>query len=71
MQGFFWGAGHTLINEVVGEEKTSKKFIAIRAIVDKIARTVFPIIFGTSIEITSFFYIAKNVIPISILQFIF
>ena len=71
VQGFFWGAGHTLINEVVGEEKTSKKFIAIRAIVDKIARTVFPIIFGASIEVTSFFYIAKIVIPISILQFIF
>lgn len=71
VQGFFWGAGHTLINEEVGKEKTSKKFIAIRSIVDKIAKIIFPIVFGASIEFTSFFYIAKIIIPISILQFIF
>ena len=71
VQGFFWGAGHTLISEVVGEEKTSKKFIAIRSIVDKVAKIIFPIIFGASIEFTSFFYIAKIIIPISILQFSF
>lgn len=71
VQGLFWGAGHTLINEAVGEEKTSKKFIAIRSIVDKIAKIVFPIIFGASIEITSFFYIAKIIIPISMIQLAF
>lgn len=71
VQGFFWGAGHTLINETVGEEKTSKKYIAIRSIVDKIAKIVFPIIFGASIEITSFFYIAKIIIPISMIQLTF
>ena len=45
--------------------------LKIIALFDKIAKIIFPIVFGASIEFTSFFYIAKIIIPISILQFIF
>lgn len=71
VQGFFWSAGHTLVNEVAGNERISKKFVSIKSIISKICNIVFPIIFGASIELTSFFYIAKIIIPISITQFAF
>ena len=69
--GVFWVAGHVLTNEVVGKEKTSIRFVSIKSIIGKICNIIFPVLFGASIELTSFFYIAKIIIPISIIQFIF
>lgn len=69
--GVFWVAGHVLTNEVVGKEKTSKRFVSIKSIIGKVCNIIFPVIFGASIELTSFFYIAKIIIPISIVQLIF
>ena len=71
VQGFFWSAGHTLVNETAGEERISKKFVSIKSIIGKICNIIFPVLFGASIELTSFFYIAKIIIPISITQFAF
>ncbi len=69
VQGFFWSTGHTLINEHVG--KNSNKFVSINTVLDKIFEILFPIIFGVSIELTSFSYVAKIVIIISLTQLIF
>lgn len=69
VQGFFWSAGHTLINEYVGEN--ANKFVSINSILDKVFEILFPIIFGVSIELTSFSYIARIVLIISIIQLIF
>ena len=66
VQGFFWSAGHTLVNETAGEERISKKFVSIKSIIGKICNIIFPVLFGASIELTSFFYIAKIIIPIYI-----
>ena len=69
VQGFFWSAGHTLMNEYVWEK--SDNFVSIKSIIDKLLKIFFPIIFGVSIELTSFSYIAKVVISLSVVQFIF
>ncbi len=69
VQGFFWSAGHTLINEHIG--KKSDSFVSTKSMLDKICKILFPIIFGVSIELTSFSYIAKMVLIISFLQLIF
>ncbi|MBE5820472.1 MAG: MFS transporter [Clostridiales bacterium] len=71
VQGVFWVAGAVLINETVGEEKSSKKYITAKSIIGKICNIIFPIVFGASIEYTSFFYIAKIIIPLSVMQLIF
>lgn len=71
VQGFFWAAGHVLVNEVAGKEKLSKKFVSIKSIIGDICDILFPIIFGASIQFTSFFYIAKIIVPISIVQLTF
>lgn len=68
-QGFFWGSGHTLINKYVGKE--SDKFISIQSIIGRIFKIFFPIIFGASIELTSFSYIARVVIIIGLIELIF
>lgn len=69
VQGFFWSAGHTLMNEYAWEK--SDKFVSVKSIIDKLLKIFFPIIFGVSIELTSFSYIAKVVISLSVIQFIF
>ena len=69
-QGLYWVVCNVYINEIAKQEKVSKKFISIKSIVWNVTKIVFPIIFGAAIELTSFFYIAKIIIPISILQLI-
>lgn len=69
VQGLFWVAGHTLINEYTKNVENS--FISFKSIFSKILRIFFPIIFGVSIELTSFSYIAKMVVILSIIQFSF
>ena len=69
VQGLFWVACHTLINEYTKNVENS--FISIKSILSKILKIFFPIIFGVSIELTSFSYIAKIVLLLSIIQFSF
>lgn len=69
VQGLFWSAGHTLINEHIG--KNSDKFISIKSMLDKFFKILFPIVFGVSIELTSFSYIARVVLIISLIQLVF
>lgn len=69
VQGLYWLASHTLINEYVGNKSNS--FISIKSILDKILKILFPIIFGVSIELTSFTYIAYVVLILTIIQILF
>lgn len=69
VQGLFWVAGHTLINEYTKNIENS--FISIKSILSKILKIFFPIIFGVSIQLTSFSYISRIVIVLSIIQFLF
>lgn len=69
VQGLIWVAAHTLVNEHT--QNNTNKFISFKSIISKILRIFFPIVFGVSIELTSFSYVAKIVILLSITQFIF
>lgn len=69
VQGLFWVAGHTLINEHT--KNIENTFISIKSILSKILKIFFPIIFGVSIQFTSFSYVAKIVLILSIIQFSF
>ncbi len=69
VQGFFWSAGHILININAGDD--SKSFISLKSILSKSFKTLFPIIFGASIELTSFSSVAFVVVFLSIIQFLF
>ena len=69
VQGLFWVAGHVLINEHT--KNVENKFISIKSIIAKSLKIFFPIIFGVSIELTSFSHIAKIVMILSLIQFSF
>lgn len=69
VQGLFWVAGHVLINEYT--KNIANSFISIKSMLGKVLKIFFPIIFGASIELTSFSYIAKMVILLSLIQFSF
>ena len=69
VQGLIWVAAHTLVNEHT--QNNTNKFISFKSIISKILKIFFPIVFGISIELTSFSYVSKIVILLSITQFIF
>lgn len=69
VQGLIWVVAHTLVNEHT--QNNTNKFISFKSIISKILKIFFPIVFGVSIELTSFSYVAKIVILLSITQFIF
>lgn len=69
VQGLIWVAAHTLVNEHT--QNNTNKFISFKSIISKILKIFFPIVFGVSIKLTSFSYVAKIVILLSITQFIF
>lgn len=69
VQGLFWVAGHTLINEYTKNVENS--FISFKSMLSKTLKIFFPIIFGASIELTSFSEVAKIVILLSLIQFSF
>lgn len=69
VQGFFWSAGHSLINEYT--LKNENDFISIKSIIGKILEVILPFILGVSIELTSFSTVAKIIIFLSVLQFSF
>lgn len=69
VQGVLWSALHSLINEYNRSE--SNDFVSLKSILSKLIKIVSPIVFGISIEITTFSYIAKIVLIVSLIQFIF
>lgn len=69
VQGLFWVAGHTLINEYTKNAENS--FISFKSMLGKTMSIFFPIIFGASIEFTSFSQVAKIVVLLSLIQFLF
>ncbi len=69
VQGLIWVAAHTLVNEHT--QNNTNKFISFKSIISRILKIFFPIVFGVSIELTSFSYVAKIVILLSITQFVF
>lgn len=68
VQGLFWIAAHVLINEHT-KQKTNA-FISFKSILEVVLELIFPIIFGTSIEMHSFSVVAKAILPLSFLQFL-
>lgn len=69
VQGLIWSAAHPLVNEHT--KNNTNKFISFKSMISKLLKIIFPIIFGVSIELTSFSYVAKVIISLSITQFIF
>lgn len=69
IQGLFWVAAHTLINEYTKNVENS--FVSFKSMLSKILKVFFPIVFGASIQFTSFSYIARIVVILSLLQFVF
>jgi len=69
VQGFLWSAGHLLVNEYAND--VSNKFVSTKSMLSKTLKIIFPFIFGTSIELTSFSSVATVVVILSIIQFSF
>lgn len=69
VQGFLWSAGHLLVNEYAND--VSNKFVSTKSMISKTLKIIFPFIFGTSIELTSFSSVAAVVVILSIIQFSF
>lgn len=68
-QGIYWLAAHTLRSQVIPFEDT-KRYVSIQGIIDQIIKIVFPIIIGTSIELTSFKEVAILIFVLTIIQII-
>lgn len=69
VQGLFWSSGHILININAGSD--SKDFVSLKSILSKTLKVITPIIFGASIEFTSFSHVAFVVVGIAFIQFLF
>lgn len=69
VQGVLWSAGHLLVNEYAND--VSNKFVSTKSMISKALKIIFPFIFGTSIELTSFSSVASMVLILSIIQFSF
>lgn len=68
-QGIYWLAAHTLRSELIPFEDT-KSYVSIQGIIDQIIKIVFPIVIGTSIELTSFKEVAILIFILTIIQII-
>lgn len=68
-QGVYWLAAHALRVQLIPFEDT-KGYISIQGIIGQIVKIVFPIVIGTSIELTSFKEVAILVFILTILQVI-
>ena len=69
VQGFFWSAGHSLIN--VYTQKEENNYISVKSIISELLQVIVPFALGVSIEFTSFPYIAKIILLFSFFQFSF
>lgn len=66
-QGVYWIAAHTLRSVMIPFEDT-KNYISIQGIISQIIKIVFPIVIGTSIELTSFKDVAIIIFILTIVQ---
>lgn len=66
-QGVYWLAAHALRSELIPFEDT-KSYVTIQKIIEKIVKIVFPIVIGTSIELTSFKQVAILMFILTIIQ---
>lgn len=69
VQGVLWAAGHLLVNEYADD--VSNKFVSYKSMIGNFLQIIFPFIFGTSIELTSFSNVATMVLILSAIQFSF
>lgn len=69
VQGVLWSAGHLLVNEYADD--VSNKFVSYKSMIGNFLQIVFPFVFGTSIELTSFSNVATMVLILSAIQFSF
>lgn len=67
VQGVLWGAGHLLVNEYAND--ISNKFVSYKSMLSQTLKIVFPFIFGTALELTSFSNVAIMVLILSAIQF--
>lgn len=68
-QGIYWLAAHTLRGKLIPFEDT-KNYISIQGIINQVIKIVFPIVIGTSIQLTSFTQVAIPVFILTIIQII-
>lgn len=68
-QGIYWLAAHALRTKLIPFEDT-KGYISIQGIISQVIKIVFPIVIGTSIELTSFKEVAILIFGLTILQVI-
>lgn len=68
-QGIYWLAAHTLRSKLIPFEDT-KNYISIQGIINQVIKIVFPIVIGTSIQLTSLKEVAILVFMITIIQII-
>lgn len=68
-QGLFWVSMHPLSNECTQNKENN--FVSTKSIFSKISSIIFPIIFGTSIELTSFSYVSKIIFVVAIIELLF
>lgn len=69
VQGFFWLPVNSLLDEYLDED--SDKYMFTKSTFDNIFKILFPFLFGVSIQLTSFSYIAKIVLILGVIQFLF
>lgn len=69
VQGVLWAPGHLLVNEYADD--ISNKFVSYKSMIGNFLQIIFPFIFGTSIELTSFSHVALMVLILSTIQFSF
>ncbi len=69
VQGVLWSPGHLLVNEYADD--ISNKFVSYKSMIGNFLQIIFPFVFGTSIELTSFSHVALMVLILSTIQFSF
>lgn len=68
-QGIYWLAAHALRTKLIPFEDT-KGYVSIQGIISQVIKIVFPIVIGTSIELTSFKEVAILIFGLTIIQVI-
>lgn len=68
-QGVYWLAGHALRSQLIPFQDT-KNYISITGIINQVIKILFPIMIGTSIELTSFKEVAIAIFLLTIVQII-
>lgn len=68
--GALYWAAHDVMNTEIVDETRRKKYMTTKRIIGKLINIVFPIILGTSIELTSFTKIAIYIFILTIIQII-